>query len=583
MTTGAAVPLGATQAPWVRPGAPARVLPWAAVALAFVWALVQADVFGRDLVNWGGFRVAWEFVLAAFHPDLRGETLRVALDATWKTIAYAVAGTVLCVGLGAVLGTLSSEVFWSLFSPGDAARGRAGRTLPWMSLRLVLAFPRGIHEVIWGLFLINVFGLDPIVAVLAIGVHFGVVTAKVFAEILDETAHQPMRAMRASGASAWASLLYGLFPVAFPDLLSYSLYRLECAIRAAAVLGLIGAGGLGYQVLLSLQSLRYDQVWTFLYALILLSGLTDAWSTLLHRRMHLSMRTEVHPSLRTERPALPLDEPHGRGQTDGMVRLTLAITLVAIPWSVWYLGPQLGLLADPTTWERLGTVLRESLPPRVDAALLAELWDLSFKTLAMSILATGFAASLGMLFAFPAASTFLPLGRLSQLARSKNAWLRGSLFGASRTGLVVLRALSEPIWALIVLFFLFPGVLPGALGLGLYNLGVLGRLMAEATQHLDQRPVQALRAQGAGAVKVFLYGVLPTALPRFISFALYRWEVCIRATVIVGVVGAGGIGRLLGQQIARFDYPAVSTSLLFLVGLCFLVDLLSRALRNAVR
>src|ERR1700732_1495884 len=129
---------------------------------------------------------------------------------------------------------------------------------------------------------------------------------------MDDTAQGPMRAMRAAGASVWGSLLYGLFPVAFPDLLSYSFYRLECAVRAAAVLGLIGAGGLGYQVLLSLQSLRYDQVWTFLYALILLSGLTDAWSTFLHRRMHLTARTELHRFTRTDRRASPVDEQKTR-------------------------------------------------------------------------------------------------------------------------------------------------------------------------------------------------------------------------------------------------------------------------------
>jgi phosphonate transport system permease protein len=188
-----------------------------------------------------------------------------------------------------------------------------------------------------------------------------------------------------------------------------------------------------------------------------------------------------------------------------------------------------------------------------------------------------------MLLALPAASNFFLPGGLIRPTTSKGASLSGALLVAVRGFLLLLRALSEPIWALIVLFFLFPGVLPGALGLGLYNLGVLGRLMAESTENLDQRPLLALKAQGANAAQVFFYGVLPTALPRFIAFVLYRWEVCIRATVLVGVVGAGGIGRLLAQQIASFDYPAVTTSLLFLIGLSFLVDLISRAFRNAVR
>ncbi len=566
-----------------RPGALGRLWPWAFVVLAFAWAALRVDPLGGALVNWGGFALAAEFARAALRPDLRPDVLLVALDATWTTVAYAVAGTVLCVGLGALFGTLSSEVFWSVAMPGDGPRAGTWRAVPVWGLRGLLAFPRGVHEVIWGLFFINVFGLDPIVAVLAIGIHFGVVTAKVFAEILDEADHGPVQAMRAAGASVGGSLLYGLYPMAFPDLLSYSFYRLECAVRAAAVLGLIGAGGLGYQLLLSLQSLRYEQVWTFLYALILLCGLTDAWSTFLHRRMHLATRTELPFS---ERAAPGAASAGGRNEgvrLDFLVRASLGLTLAAIPWSIWYLRPQLGLLLGRPTWDRLVNVLGESLPPRMDAALLGELWQLTFQTLGMSILAICFAGTLGMLLALPAAANFLLPGGLIRPAGSRAGWLGTPLLVLVRGVLVVLRAFSEAIWALVVLFFLFPGVLPGALGLGLYNLGVLGRLMAEATENLDQRPLLALRSQGASAAQVFLYGVLPAALPRFMAFILYRWEVCIRATVVVGVVGAGGIGRLLAQQIARFDYPAVATSLLFLIGLSFFVDLVSRSFRHAIR
>jgi phosphonate transport system permease protein len=583
--TSSALAIETTPSPGLRTRDVRHLLPWGLVLVAVGWSIARAGFTGNDLINWGGFPLAWEFARSALRPDLQTLTLKVALEATWVTLAYALAGTTLCVAFGLVVGTLSSEIFWSLVTPRGGMTGAARRTGPWLLLRAVLAFPRGVHEVIWGLFLINIFGLDPIVAVLAIGIHFGVVTAKVFAEILDETASEPVRAMRASGASIGTSLLYGLFPLAFPDLLSYSLYRLECAIRAAAVLGLIGAGGLGYQLLLSFQSLRYDQVWTFLYALILLSGATDVWSTFLHRRMRLSTRTELHATTRRD------DDSHERQslksafllEIDRRVSLTLALTVVALPWSFWYLAPRFQLFLERAVWARAADILAASLPPRLDSTLVRELWSLSFETLAMSILATAFAGLFGMILAFPAAANFMLPGDLNHSNRPASRWLRRIGFAGVRGGLVVLRALSEPVLALIVLFFLFPGILPGALGLGLYNLGVLGRLMAESVENLDQRPLLGLRAQGASPIGVFLYGVLPAAMPRFLSFVLYRWEVCIRATVLVGVVGAGGIGRLLAQQIARFDYPAVATSLLFVIGLCFVVDVLSRMLRHLVR
>ena len=106
-----------------------------------------------------------------------------------------------------------------------------------------------------------------------------------------------------------------------------------------------------------------------------------------------------------------------------------------------------------------------------------------------------------------------------------------------------MRAVPAPIWALMLLFVLFPGILPGALALAIYNMGVLGRLMAEVTENLDDRPAQAIRGLGAGRGSVFLYGTAPTAAPRYTGYSLYRWELAIRETVIVGLVGAGGLGR----------------------------------------
>ena len=154
---------------------------------------------------------------------------------------------------------------------------------------------------------------------------------------------------------------------------------------------------------------------------------------------------------------------------------------------------------------------------------------------------------------------------------------------ASRGVLLLSRALSEGIWALLVLFVFFPGILPGAIALGFYNLGVLGRLMAETTENVDARPLRALKSQGATNAQLFLYGVLPQTLPKNLAYILYRWEVCVRATVVVGLVGAGGLGRLLGEQLASFSYRSVLTSLLFYIGLTFLVDMVSAAVRRAAR
>jgi phosphonate transport system permease protein len=130
---------------------------------------------------------------------------------------------------------------------------------------------------------------------------------------------------------------------------------------------------------------------------------------------------------------------------------------------------------------------------------------------------------------------------------------------------------------------LLPGVLPGAVALGVYTLGVLGRLAAEATEELDPRPRAALAALGAGPAAGWLYGVLPRATGPVLAFALYRWEVAIRDSVLVGLLGAGGLGALLAARVGAFDWAAVTTTLVALIVLTLAVDLVSARARQALR
>ena len=201
----------------------------------------------------------------------------------------------------------------------------------------------------------------------------------------------------------------------------------------------------------------------------------------------------------------------------------------------------------------------------------------------MSILAIAIAGFGGILLSFPAANNFLLPGGILDSGGNQNHILGTTILVFTRLLLLFTRAIPEPIWALIFLFVLFPGILPGAIALGIHNLGILGRLMAEVTENLDDRPVRSLKALGASAPSALLYGVLPRTLPSFLAYILYRWEVCLRATLIVGLVGAGGLGRLLTEQLSSFDYQGVVTTLMCFIFLTFIVDLISTAVRAALR
>ena len=532
---------------------------------SFVWSLHSAGVFEADLINEGGWNLVWRFLVAAVHPDFSPEFLQLTLDATLKTLAYAICGTCFSVLIGLVAGILSSEIWWE--SVLKTQKTKLINQSPWLVVRGVLAIPRAIHELIWGLFFVNIFGLDPLVAVLAIAIPFGAITAKVFSEILDETPRQPLMALLNSGVPPLNAFIYSLIPQAFLNLLSYAFYRFECSIRSAAVLGIIGAGGLGYQIFLSLQSLRYEQMWTFLIALILLTGATDFWSAMLRRRLGAPSRLDLNV-LNLSGRKKPLY------QNDPVVKVSFLGTVILAIFSFWYVQADYSKLYSPRTFQLLAGVFQDALPP--DFSQLSQLFELSAKTLAMSILAMAGAGLGGILLSFPAANNFLLSGGIGDL--------RGNVvLFVTRFLLLVARAVPEPIWALIFLFVLFPGILPGAIALSLHNLGILGRLMAEVVENLEQRPITSLKALGATDSQVFLYGILPRTLPRFVAYILYRWEVCIRSTVIVGLVGAGGLGRLLAEQLSSFDYKGLLTTLIVLLVLTFFVDLISASVRRSLR
>ncbi len=532
-----------------------------------VWALWLS---GIPELNWGGRDSIYQFLSASFRPALEPTFLWVMAKAALTTFAFAVCGTTLSLVIGLIFGIICSQVWWQIFLPGAAGRGL------WRSLRGGLAIPRAIHEVIWGLLLLNVLGLDPIVGVCAIAIPFGAITAKVFSEILDETPVGPLKALVNSGVNPVTAFLYAHLSQALPNLISYGFYRFECSLRAAAVLGIIGAGGLGEQIFLSWQSLKYAEVWTGFYALILLNGLVDAWSAKLRRQMGFVSRMDL--SSQTDKGSLREVADQNRlfvWSSWGAIALSipLCFTYLNIGWSrVSRSSPFLMDLASQVT------------PDQVIPALSSSLLPLALQTMAMSILAITLAGIGGVLFSFPAAQNFfLPGGLLQSIGTSSRwSWGHGVLFLA-RLILLAARAIPAPILALIVIFGMYPGIWPGALALAVHNFGILGRLMAEVNENLPDGPLRALRSLGASGSGVVLYGILPANLSRFLAYILYRWEVCLRETVIVGLVGVGGLGRLMTEQLSSFDYGSLAATLLVFMGLTIIIDTISGWMRTAVR
>lgn len=521
------------------------------LAAAAVWSLWSAGLGRREIVNAGGWTVFGRFWKAAVHPELSGAFLRQTWEGALTTLSFAMLGTALAVVIGVVGGVLTSETWWRRARAGKGSRSSLGPG--WFAGRALWGLPRGVHEAVWGLFLINVLGRDPLVGVLAIAIPFGAVTAKVYADLIDESAREPYEALRVAGAGRLAGLAYGVFPVVLPELVSYAFYRLECSIRSAVILGMIGVGGLGLQLSLSFQSLRYSEMWTLIYTLIAISALADLWGASLRRS---SARRRVGASL------------------------WAGAALVAA--GAVHLSPDLGRLVSSGTRALLADLAASSFPPSLPADGWGGLLRRGVETVQMSVLAMVIASTLAVLAAFVAARDGAGAGDPEGARRGARAGRR-AVAATARLVLLATRAIPPPVWALLALFVLFPGPFPGAVALGIYNFGILGRLMAEVVENLDGRPRAAIAGAGAPGLCSFAYATVPMSLSRFAAYALYRWEVAARETVVVGVVGAGGLGRLLEQQRAAFDYSGMVGTVLALVAVSVLIDLASAAARRSLR
>lgn len=534
---------------------------WAAItAVVLLWSLWRAGVDPDGIVNGRGWSQVQEFFAAMVSPELSGEFLQLVVRESAVTVAYAILGTALAIVIGLIGGTILTERLWSPLS-GPMGRGRYG----WGLARVGFALPRSMHEVVFGLLLVNILGLNPLVAVLAIGVPFGAVTAKVFADFLDEVPRDAELSLRAAGAGRVTALVFGSFPTALPDLVSYSFYRLECAIRSAAVLGIVGAGGLGFQLALSFQSLRYEEMWTLLWALIILSGIADRWSSAIRRRRNTAA-VEMHVNLNNR--SVPRRDPFAMGSA-------LVLT-VLLPLAYWWLEIDITSLWNGRARRLTRELVADSWPPSVGDGGLSDLISDSADTIALAVLSIAMAFVIGSILAFVASRPPAVSGTRPHLIRLG----AGALV---RLVLLISRSVPPPVWAFVVVFVLFPGLWPGAVALALYNAGVLGRLQAEVVENADPTAAKAMRASGASASGALMFATVPAVSTRFVALGLYRWEVAIRETVIVGVVGAAGLGRRLDEQTSSFDYDGIVATIIALFVVTLAVDLVSAAIRRTLR
>ena len=273
--------------------------------------------------------------------------------------------------------------------------------------------------------------------------------------------------------------------------------------------------------------------------------------------------------------------------TFARISLYLAIAMTVAAWAYILYGGDSGVsdLFRGKTWEngsrflsQLAGLTSDDTPAFLQPSKWLETGALAYNTLAMSVLAMLIAGA-GAFATFMLAARNVTNGDLG----NRPSRLGAAVYYLLRFFYAFTRGVPELVWAMLIVFFLSPGILPGAIALGLHNLGIVGRLTAEVVENLDLAPARALRSSGAGMFQILLYAVLPQALPHFVTYLLYRWEVVIRTTVVVGFVSAGGLGREFRLNLSFFHYDEVALIILWYLLLVIAVDALSAFLRRMAR
>lgn len=148
--------------------------------------------------------------------------------------------------------------------------------------------------------------------------------------------------------------------------------------------------------------------------------------------------------------------------------------------------------------------------------------------------------------------------------------------------LVATRSVNTIIWALLFVAIFGPGVMAGILAIAFRSIGFTGKLIAEAIEEIDRKPIEAITAAGGDKGKIVIFGIIPQVLPTFLAVTILRWDINIRESTVLGLVGAGGIGLILQGAIDTFQWRTASTILIAILVVVVLGEFVSGALRKRV-
>ncbi len=449
----------------------------------------------------GGIKIIFLFIISALRPSLNQDVIQSAWEGLQITFAIALTSWVISMILGILLGVLSTDLFW---------KNTTNFSYPGKFIKYLLAIPRSIHEVVWGMLFLQIFGLNIWVAIISIVIPYSALSARVISEQLDSFDIQPLIAIKQTGAKAMASFITILLPKLLPIISSYGSYRLECAIRGATLLGIFGLGGIGTELYLTLKSLEFREMWTCLWMLFLIMISLENLIRFISGGLfeNINFKKSLFVSI-------------------VVFSLSLSIGL-----SYLYI---LNLdILSPLKFSNLDLPSFSEIRSSFNTLPIL---NLVINTVVITFLASGIAIGTPPII-------LLFFNDKISLQVQKVIW-------------ILFRLTPPPLITILVLLFTSPNISVAALSLGISHMGVMGRLLTDNILYQEKSIYKVIKNNGASEKSSLLYGILTPLSNYYLAYGAYRTDVILKETAIIGAVGGVGLGWQLQESLSSFDWAQV--------------------------
>ena len=446
--------------------------------------------------------------------------------------------TLLMAILGTVLAAIASVPLAFM-----AARNTTPHPAVYAVARGFITFCRAMPDLLFAVLFVRALGIGVLPGILALALHSIGMLAKLFADAIEQTDAGSREAVRSTGVGYFREMLNAVVPQVVPSWIGTFVYRIDINLRMSVVLGFVGAGGIGFALQDALRGLVYQRALGIVLVILVIIAAMELLAIGIRR----ILLTPVQTDPRRDRAARVFFSGLLIGSTVAAF-IVLQINPVSLLTWVW---PSL-------------EIFTRMIPPDFDA-LGSDLFVAAAQTVAIGVVSTAIGVVLS-----------IPVGILA----ARNVTPHPVAYWLARGWILVVRAVPELILAVVFVAALGLGPIAGTCALAIASIGFLAKLVADAVEEIDPGPMEAVRSVGGGWWKTLTSAVFPQAMPALVGSSLYLFDVNVRTSTILGIVGAGGIGFLLFESIRTLNFDVAGAIVLVVFVIVYAIERVSGWIRS---